>query len=256
MSFPNFPNKHEKPSLVTPEVFMKYRKKIGRYPTFQPPRSVIFCYDRRLHEYILKNESTKKLEGFFGDFYLLEDTNHEIAVIANFGIGAPIIAILVEELAVFGVKAFLSIGVAGSLQESAQLGSVIVCDRAIRDEGTSHHYIRSEKYSFPSKSMLRRIEVAIKKMGLEVNFGTTWTIDAPYRETVAEAAKYRDEGVLTVDMEVAALFVVAKYRNVDAGALFTISDYLMETQWKPEFHLTEEHLQTLFLIAKKSLMTP
>ena len=96
------------------------------------------------------------------------------------------------------------------------------------------------------------IEVA-KRMDLKYHTGTSWTTDAPYRETLAEVKYYRDEGVLTVEMEAAAIFAIAKYLNIKAGAILTISDYLTEESWKLHFHLTEQHLHTLFMLAKKTL---
>ncbi len=83
--------------------------------------------------------------------------------------------------------------------------------------------------------------------------GTSWTIDAPYRETYAEIRQYTKENVLTVEMEAAAIFAVAHYLSVDAGLLFTISDYLNEDDWEVNFHLTEEYMRNLFLIAKETI---
>ncbi len=253
MPFPNFPNKHQEKSLVTPEIFTEYRKEIGRYPEYTPPRGIIFCYQPRLLDYIVKNYAVTKVEGIGGNLHLLKDTNNQIGVCGKFGIGAPVVAILMEELIAFGVKRFLSIGIAGSLQKNLHLGSIVVCDKAIRDEGTSHHYLKSEKYVPSSKAMKERIECTIEKMGLKYITGTTWTIDAPYRETTAEVTQYRKEGVLTVEMEAAALFAVAICRKVEIGAIFTISDYLEKTEWKPHFHLTEKHEKELFTIAKEVL---
>jgi purine-nucleoside phosphorylase len=86
--------------------------------------------------------------------------------------------------------------------------------------------------------------------------GTSWTIDAPYRETVAEAKQYQKEGVATVDMEASALFAVAKYRKVELGSIFTISDSLAELEWKPKFHLnkTKKGLETLYKVAVDVLL--
>lgn len=78
-------------------------------------------------------------------------------------------------------------------------------------------------------------------------------MDAPFRETFKEIDQYKGEGVLTVDMEASAIFSVAKYLNVDAASIFTISDYLGEKEWKLYFHLTEKHLQALFEIALESM---
>ena len=253
MPFPNFPDKYRETSLINGKDFWEYKKNIGSYPEIDPPKGVIFTFQPKLMTYIIANYAVKKIENVFGDFYLLEQTQGNIGICGNFGIGAPGAAILLEELAAFGVKWFISIGTAGALQKDLKLGNIVVCNRAIRDEGTSYHYIPGEKYSHPSQGLNKKIKEAIEKMGLEYNFGTSWTTDAPFRETIKEIEYYREEGVLTVDMEASAVFAVAQALNVDAGAIFTISDYLGEREWKPYFHLTDEHLQTLFKIAIETL---
>ena len=115
--------------------------------------------------------------------------------------------------------------------------------------------MQSEKYSYPSRFMIQKIENVIKKMGLTYSKGTSWTPDAPYRETIKEIREYQADGVLTVEMEASAVFTVAKYLNLEAASLFTISDYLGENEWNLHFHLTDKHLQTLFLIAKETLIS-
>lgn len=203
--------------------------------------------------HIIKNYPVQKIKDVFGEFYILEQTQGNIGICGNFGIGAPIAAILLEELSAFDVKFFISIGTAGALQKNLKIGNVVLCERAIRDEGTSHHYFQCEKYSYPSQILNQKIMQTIKKMGVEYNLGTSWTTDAPYRETLKEIDHYKREGVLTVDMEASAVFTVASTLDVDVGAIFTISDYVGEREWQPYFHLTDEHLQTLFKIAVNTL---
>lgn len=217
---------------------------------------MIFCYQRSLTEFILKNHKTTKVDGFDGEMYLLDETKRKIAVLGNFGIGAPIAAILLEELIAFGVKRFISIGMAGTLQKYIKIGDIVVCERAIRDEGTSHHYLKPSKYVYASKEMINKIKNSLDKFKQKYIMGTSWTIDAPYRETVAEAKHYQKEGVATVEMEAAALFAVAQYRNVELGAIFTISDSLAELEWKPKFHSrkTKKGLEILYKVAVDVLL--
>lgn len=254
MSFPNFKNKHANEAMFTPGEFLAYQRKFGRYPKYKPPQGVIFCYSRRFLENILASHKTTKVKGFFGEFYLLKETKNQIGVIAKFGIGAPVVASLLEELIAFGVKKFISVGEAGTLQKNIKIKDFVVCDRSIRDEGTSHHYLKPSKYAYASEKITAKIEKTFKKLDKRYLKGTSWTIDAPYRETVAEAKKYQKEGVLTVEMEAAALFAVAQFRKVELGAIFTISDSLAELKWKPKFHLSEKNWEILFKAAKESLL--
>lgn len=196
MAIPNLKNKYKKTPMFTASQFMAYMKSIGKYPKFKPPIGVIFCYQKSLMQYILKNHKTTKIEGFGGEMYLLNETSKKIAVIGNFGIGAPIAVSILEELIAFGVKKFISIGTAGTLQKNIKIGDLIICDKAIRDEGTSYHYLKPSKYSYASKKVVNKMKAIFKKFDQKYFIGTSWTTDAPYRETIAEAKQYQKEGVL------------------------------------------------------------
>src|SRR3989338_7704773 len=113
---------------------MNYQKKIGRQPKFKTPKGIIFCYDRSFMKYLLENHKTTKFDNFY-NIYLLNETYGQIAVIGNFGIGAPVVVTILEELIAFGVKNFISIGTACLLNKNLNVGDLIVCEKAIRDEG-------------------------------------------------------------------------------------------------------------------------
>ena len=174
-----------------------------------------------------------------------------MAVIGGFGIGSPVASAILEELIAYGVAEFISVGTSGTLQKNIQVGDLVVCDRAIRDEGTSHHYLPIEKFAYPSKTLTRRLQNALEANGKTFHTGASWTIDAPYRETVAEARHYQSEGVMVVEMEAAALFSVAQYRSVEIAAVFTVSDSLADLKWHPEFHSakTKDGLEAIYKAA-------
>ncbi|MDP3699245.1 MAG: nucleoside phosphorylase [Nanoarchaeota archaeon] len=255
MGFPNLKGKHAGDSMVNPKEFMDYRKKIGKYPKYKPLKGVIICYHRSLMEHIITKHKAKDVGGFRG-MHLLPETKNQIGVIGDFGIGAPIAVVQLEELIAFGVKKFISIGSAGTLHKNLKIGDLVVCEKAIRDEGTSHHYIKTGKYAYPSKETTTKIKETLHEKKLKFFSGTSWTIDAPYRETVAEAKQYQKEGVLTVEMEASALFAVAQYRGVELGAIFTISDSLAELKWVPKFHAkkVDKGLETLYQVALNVLL--
>src|SRR5208282_6161811 len=80
---------------------------------------------------------------------------------------------------------------------------------------------------------------ALDQSGLKFRAGVSWTIDTPYRETVAEARHYQAEGVLCVEMEAAALFAVAEVRGLRLASASVISDSLAELVWVPRFGAPE-----------------
>jgi uridine phosphorylase len=250
-TYPNFPGKHAHDAFFSPQDFVEYRRRIGRLPDFSIPEAVIFFYQRSLFEHVLAHHEVVQAGGFAGDFYLLAGAGGRIGLSGNFGIGAPIATVLLEEFVAFGVRRFLSIGTAGALARNLRIGDIVVCDRAIRDEGVSHHYLSAAKYAHASPALTDRLERALRDQGVSPVRGTSWTIDTPYRETVAEARHYQEEGVMAVEMEAAALFAVAQYRGVELASAITISDSLADLVWDPQFHAapTQAGLESLFRAA-------
>jgi len=157
-------------------------------------------------------------------------------LLGQFGIGAPAAAAALEELAALGTSSFVSIGTAGSLQCDLGTGDLVLCETAIRDEGVSHHYLPPARLVTAGARMTGALRAAMTQGGMGFRAGTSWTIDTPYRETVAEAAHYQAEGVLCVEMEAAALFAVGEVRGLQVASAFAISDSLAELVWNPQFH--------------------
>lgn len=256
MSFPNTQGKHSYDAFFSPNDFLDYLKENDMMPEFPVPDGVIFTYSGSLLEHIVKTEDVEEVESFAGEFYLLKSTGSTIGVSGKFGIGPSTVVTILEELIALGTKRFISIGTAGALQKSLNIGDFVVCDKAIRDEGVSHHYVESEKYAHPSTKLTARLKENMTGAGLEYTEGATWTIDAPYRETVEELKQYQQEGVLTVEMEASALASVATYRGVDFAAAFTVSDSLADLVWNPQLKSAEARagLEKLYPVAKETLI--
>jgi len=223
--------------------------------TIVPPEAMIFCPSSDLLNHVITNHAVTPIHCFIGNFYLLSETENKIGIMGKFGIGAPAVVAICEEFIAWGVKRFIIIGTAGTLQKHIGIGDIVVCERAIRDEGTSYHYIKPSKYAYPSKKLTKRLEASLDALGQGYSRGTSWTTDAPFRETIAEARQYQKEEVATVEMEASALFAVAQYRNVEMGAMFTISDSLADLKWSPHFHheRTKAGLETLYKAAVGAL---
>jgi uridine phosphorylase len=151
-------------------------------------------------------------------------------LIAKLPMGAPFTASMAEEAIACGGRVFLILGCAGGLGKRRRIADIVLCTRAVRDEGTSHHYLKTSNYVSPSSLLTRKIEDELRRNKMKFYRGATWTIDAPYAETQKEIQHYKKKGVLTVEMEAAALFAVAKKRNASAAAAFTVSDILGE-EW-------------------------
>jgi uridine phosphorylase len=120
----------------------------------------------------------------------------------------------------------------GTLQKDIKPGDIVVCNRAIRDEGASHHYLPSAKYVDAHGSLVNELVDAIRARGAQCTVGTTWTTDAPYRETREEVMQYQAEGVKTVEMESAGLFTVGQVRAVQTASVVIGMDSLAALRWQ------------------------
>ena len=247
MPFPNFAGKHAHDPLFTAHDFLDYLRAGGLLPEMDVPESALLFYQPEAAQHLIGTRRAPDVRLFAPVHIIARDTGHA-AVASGFGVGAPVAALVMEHLIAWGVRRFFSIGFAGALQSGAAVGDIVVCSGAVRDEGVSHHYAAAERYAHPSEGLSDVLRAELTSHGLDHTTGETWTVDAPYRETVAEARHYQAEGVLCVEMEAAAVFTVARQRGVEAAAAFVISDSLAEEQWNPRF-FDPGLLEALFRVA-------
>jgi uridine phosphorylase len=233
--YPNFADKHRQDAAVSPDEVLAALS--GRRDLLAPD-AVVLTYQRTLLDE-LEARGVRPTHGYPGPWrslWFIGGGTHKIAVAGGFGIGAPAAALVLEELIALGAREFVSIGTAGCLQPRCPFGQAVVCTGAIRDEGVSHHYVPTEKFAWPSESLTTRLTEALAADGNAPEAGLSWTIDAPYRETVTEARSYQAEGVFCVEMEAAALFAVGRLRGVDVAAAFVVSDHLLAGErWTQAF---------------------
>ena len=232
MIFPNYPNKHEHDSLLTAADIVAYRRHLGRMPDADSLEGLLFCLERGLPRRLRRRVWIRKAGSMLGDLYLVRRTGKRVGVMDNFGGGAPIVAELAEEFVAMGVQRLILLTWGGALQPDLAPGDIVVCDQAIRDDGTSHHYLPPAKTVSASPELAERLAAAIQARGGTCSIGTTWTTDAPYRETRQEVAQYQQEGVKTVEMESSALFTIGQVRGVQTVSAVVIMDSLANLKWE------------------------
>jgi uridine phosphorylase len=135
------------------------------------------------------------------------------------GVGAPLAAGLLEETIAFGCRKFVVCGGCGVLGPGIAVGEIVIPESAIRDEGTSYHYLPASREVAVQPGALNAVLRILDRYGIPYRRGKTWTTDAPYRETLDKVVARKREGCLTVEMEAAALLAVAQFRGVQLGYL-------------------------------------
>jgi uridine phosphorylase len=236
MSMPNNARKYGDKAVIEPAGVIQERKKIGLHPSCPVPAGAFLCYDAAFWQWVCAGPGHVECDGWLKGAYLVPYEDSRMLVLKVPGFGAPTAVMTLEELIAFGIKKFVNLGAAGGLQQSMNVGDIVICESAIRDEGASHHYLPHEEYAYACPEMTERLCTAFERKGIQYSKGTSWTTDAPYRETIEELRRYRSDGVATVEMEASALFAVGAYRGVSVSSVFVISDLLSEEGWNQGYH--------------------
>ena len=252
MNYPIYPEKYKLQELYGARDIVEYRKRIGRMPSLSAPEGILFCLERGLPWRLRWRVPVKRAGGMNGDLYELKKSRGRVGIMTGFGGGSSMTAELAEEFAAMGVRRMILMTWAGTLQPDLSPGDIIVVDRAIRDEGTSHHYLPPAKYIDADASLADELTAAIRGRGGKCSRGTTWTTDAPYRETIDEIRQYKTEGVKTVEMESAGLFTIGQVRKAATVSVVVAMDSLSELQWRVPDRL-DNILTSLEIVYQASL---
>ncbi len=150
------------------------------------------------------------------------------------GVGAALAGGILEEIISRGCRKFIVCGGCGVLDPEISVGHLIVPTHAIRDEGTSYHYLPPSREVQPHPKATDAIEKVLKENQIPYILGKTWTTDAPYRETFNKVKLRREENCIAVEMEAAAFFAVAKFRGVILGQILYGGDDVSGLgEWDP-----------------------
>ncbi len=138
----------------------------------------------------------------------------EVGVIGC-AVGASFAVLLAEQFAVSGCELLISVTSSGSITPVADPPHFVLIDRALRDEGTSHHYLPPGEWSEAPAHLMARLDGLLTGLAQPVVTGATWTTDAPYRETATAIAHAESLGIVAVEMEAAALYAFATVSGRD-----------------------------------------
>ncbi len=163
--------------------------------------------------------------------YLMERQGQQVTVMQP-GVGAALVAGVLEELCGRGCDRFVVCGGCGVLDRQVAAGHLLVPTHALRDEGTSYHYLPAARWVQPTARAFEAVCSELDARGLSYLRCKTWTTDAFYRETPAKVALRREsDGCIAVEMEAAALFSVARFRGVELAQILYAGDDVSGQEW-------------------------
>jgi uridine phosphorylase len=204
-------NDHSSPSLFTADAMLRESRRQKGLEAMTVPAVCVLDPDGDVVRRLRDSGRTVRDETwacYHTELWRFSDRDTELGFI-GFAVGAPFAVLVAEELFACGCRLLISITSAGQLVPIASPPYFILIDRALRDEGTSHHYLPPSRYSEIRADLLQSLSGAFAQSRVPVHRGATWTTDAPFRETAEAIASRQREGLLAVEMEAAALYAFA-----------------------------------------------
>lgn len=173
--------------------------------------------------------------------------------IVGCAVGASFAVLVAEQLFVSGCRLLISVTSAGQIMPQGNPPYFVLIQNALRDEGTSYHYLPPSDYCFLSTALSDRLTGVFSSFAVPVHSGTTWTTDAPYRETDLAIDQARAMGLLAVEMEAAALYAFAEARGKAVVCFAHVTNQMAKKEGdfeKGEADGSREALQVIAAAAK------
>ena len=162
--------------------------------------------------------------------YKIEYEGKELALFMS-RLGASACTVSYEEVLAMGLEKLIMFGTCGVLKKEIEDLAIIIPTSALRDEGTSYHYLNCSDEIAVNEKYKEEFKDILKKNNISYVEGKDWTTDAPYRETRDKVLKRKEQGCVCVDMECSAMSAVAKFRGKELFQFFYAADNLDGAKW-------------------------
>lgn len=154
----------------------------------------------------------------------------EVALFMSY-VGAAGCVGLIEDIFAMGTEKLVLFGTCGVMDAAIQDCSIIIPNRAVRDEGTSYHYAPASDEIEANPKYIDTFVHILEQYGCKYHIGKTWSNDGFYRETRSKVARRKEQGCICVDMECSAVAALAQFRKKEVFQFFYAADNLDSEQW-------------------------
>jgi uridine phosphorylase len=199
---------HGAPSVFRPENMLREARRQKRLSAAPVPPICVIDPDGDIVDHVRRNYAARR-SAHWACYHtrMWEWTVGGIHYgIVGHAVGSSFSVLVAEQLFASGCKLLLSVTSAGQIADIAPPPYYILVARALRDEGTSYHYLPAATFAEADAALIAVATEGLVQAGCRVHVGDTWTTDAPFRETAQSIAMRRDAGILAVEMEAAALY--------------------------------------------------
>lgn len=219
---------HRAPSVFRPENMMREARRQKGLAAGQVPRIVLLDPDGDMVDYVRAHRAARRSTVwacYHTDMWEWEEEGLAFGIV-GYAVGSSFSVLVAEQAFVCGCELLISIASAGQIADHAPPSYHILIDRALRDEGTSYHYLPAAPFAAADPDLIAMARRAFVHADGPVLTGATWTTDAPFRETEAAIARRKAEGLLAVEMEAAALYAFARAQGRPVLCLAHVTNQL------------------------------
>jgi uridine phosphorylase len=206
---------HRAPSLFEPANLLREARRQKNLPDIPVPAVGLLDPDGDIVRHLARTGRGRRHAGwacYHTDMWIVDVDGIEFGVV-GMAVGAPFAVLVAEQLAASGCELVISITSAGQITSHGPLPCFVLIERALRDEGTSVHYLPPSRWSHLDPTLGAKLGGAFDGLPEPVRSGSSWTTDAPYRETSAAVSAAQRAGIVCVEMEAAALYAYATARD-------------------------------------------
>jgi uridine phosphorylase len=223
---------YEIPSVFTPENLLREARRQKDLAIGTVPAICILDPDGDLVDYLRATNCARR-HPTWACYHTVLDTflyqGIEFGVIGR-AVGASFAVLVAEELFASGCELLLSITSAGQIISQDHPPYVVLIEKALRDEGTSYHYLPPSTFSYLHPRLRKALDSAWDNTHVPLYIGASWTTDAPFRETEEMITACRKKGILTVEMEAAALYALAEVKQYKIICFAHVTNQMGQTE--------------------------
>jgi uridine phosphorylase len=243
----------EKPSVFLPSAMIREARRQKGLPVVDVPRVCLLDPDGDIIRRLRATGQAERFEPwpcYHTELYTFTLGDQVVGAVGC-AVGAPFAVLIAEQMFACGCRLLISVTSAGQIVPTGPPPYFVVIDRALRDEGTSHHYAPPAEFAEADPNLVQSAMEALERNHMRTYVGPSWTTDAPFRETAGAIAAAHAKGILAVEMEAAALYTFARVRGASVLCLAHVTNTMGQIEGdfeKGEADGTAEALEVIRVI--------
>jgi len=249
---------YQQPSIFQPENLLREARRQKAIPNRLVPAICVLDPDGDIVRNLLAMDRAR-LNPYWACYhtrlYNFEQDGLEFGIVGC-AVGASFAVLVAEQLFASGCQLLIDVTSSGQIVPRGKPPYFVLIERALRDEGTSYHYLPPSDYANIDGRLLNILEGAFAQLAVPVYRGATWTTDAPFRETTVAIERARQQGILAVEMEAAALYAFAQARQKPVACYAHVTNQMGNIEGdfeKGQDNGSRDALQVIAVTAKEWL---